>query len=526
MPDFNQALRILSAPENVGLLKAIRRGIEKESLRVTAAGQLAMTPHPRGLGSALTHPRITTDFSEALIELITPPDTDIEVTLQTLEDIHKVVYEQIGDELLWVSSMPCAIGDDGDIPIARYGTSNVARMKEVYRTGLGNRYGRTMQTIAGIHYNWSAPDECLSLLQTACASGESFQNFKTNAYFGLIRNFRRHTWLLLYLFGAAPAICKSFVRNREHNLEPLDANSHTLHKPYATSLRMGDLGYQSSAQESLYVCYNNLEKYTNTLQQALATPYAAYEKLGLKDDSGEYRQLNTHLLQIENEFYSTVRPKRTTRPGETPLKALRERGIEYVEVRCIDLNPFVPVGIDREQADFLDIFLLYSLLADSPDIDPLEYREILANQLATVYEGRAPGFELQRKGQAITLCQWGGELLAAMVPVAAMLDSAYGNQRFSQCLATMEQRLKSSDNTPSAQILAELKTQHISYFQWALAKSRAHKAAFMASPGNSATSSAYAAMASQSLAQQAQIEAADNVSFDDYLAAYFAQHWQ
>src|SRR5690606_38237 len=358
--------------------------------RVTPEGKLAMTPHPKGLGSALTHPRITTDFSEALIELITPPSTDIASTLQTLADIHRVTYDNIGDELLWVNSMPCALGDDSSIPIARYGTSNVAKMKEVYRTGLGNRYGRLMQTIAGIHYNWSAPDECINLLQTACGNSDSFQTFKTNAYFGLIRNFRRHTWLLLYLFGAAPAVCKSFVRDRPHQLVPLGDDSHTLHSPYATSLRMGDLGYQSSAQESLYVCYNNIDAYTRTLKDALATPYADYEALGLKDAEGNYLQLNTHLLQIENEFCSTVRPKRTTRSGETPLKALRERGIEYVEVRCIDLNPFVPLGIDREQADFLDIFLLYNLLIESEGIDEEEYQEILQNQLNTVYEGRKP----------------------------------------------------------------------------------------------------------------------------------------
>ncbi|MCK9503126.1 MAG: glutamate--cysteine ligase [Porticoccaceae bacterium] len=524
MPDLKQALRILSASENLNLLTAIRRGIEKESLRVTPEGKLALTPHPRGLGSALTHPRITTDFSEALIELITPPATSIDTTLQTLADIHRVTYDNIGDELLWVNSMPCALGDDSSIPIARYGSSNVAKMKEVYRTGLGNRYGRLMQTIAGIHYNWSAPDECISLLQTACGNSDSFQTFKTNTYFGLIRNFRRHTWLLLYLFGAAPAVCKSFVRDREHQLVPLGDDNHTLHAPYATSLRMGNLGYQSSAQESLYVCYNDIDSYTQTLRAALATPYSAYEALGLKDADGNYVQLNTHLLQIENEFYSTVRPKRTTRSGETPLKALRERGIEYVEVRCIDLNPFVPAGIDREQADFLDIFLLYSLLTGSADIDREEYQEILENQLSTVYEGRKPGFTLQRRGQTVELRHWGSELLAAMAPVAALLDSAFATNRFSQCLATMQRRLDHSEETPSARILEELRQQKITFFQWGLAKSRQHKASIQACDVDAKTAAIYEEMAAQSLLDQAQIEAADTRTFEDYVAAYYAQH--
>jgi len=526
MPQLEQALRLLSAPENLALLKRVKRGIEKESLRVTPQGQLATTPHPKALGSALTHPRITTDFSEALIELITPATSDIDETLQTLEDIHRVVYRSIGDELLWVSSMPCSIGEDGDIPIARYGTSNVAKMKEIYRIGLGNRYGRTMQTIAGIHYNWSAPDECLELLQQVRGDSSEFQDFKTDAYFGLIRNFRRHTWLLLYLFGAAPAICKSFVRDRPHRLVPMGDDGTTLHTPFATSLRMGDLGYQSSAQESLYVCYNSLTSYTHSLRSALATPYPAYESIGLKDPEGNYRQLNTHLLQIENEFYSTVRPKRTAKSGEAPLKALLERGVEYVEVRCLDLNPFLSVGIDREQSDFLDIFLFFSLLTDSPDIDVEEYRETLQNQLLTVYDGRNPSLQLQRKGAAVLLRTWGMELLEAMRPVAVAFDAAYDDTRFSRSLDTMKKRLVDSELTPSAQILDELRRRDISYFQWALGKSRAHKATLLSGTLSEEKTQSYMDMAATSVSEQANIEASDNLSFETYLANYFAQHQQ
>jgi len=523
---LEQALRALAAPENLALLKRVKRGIEKESLRVTPQGQLATTPHPKALGSALTHPRITTDFAEALIELITPATADIEHTLETLEDIHRIVYRNIGDELLWVSSMPCSIGEDGDIPIARYGSSNVAKMKEIYRIGLGNRYGRTMQTIAGIHYNWSAPDECLSLLQGVRGDGGSFRDFKTAAYFGLIRNFRRHTWLLLYLFGAAPAICKSFVRDRPHRLQPLGEDSNTLHAPFATSLRMGDLGYQSSAQESLYVCYNDLNSYTSSLRSALATPYPPYEDVGLKDDAGNYQQLNTHLLQIENEFYSTVRPKRTADSGETPLKALQERGVEYVEVRCLDLNPYLSVGIDREQSDFLDIFLFYSLLTDSPDINADEYHETLQNQLVTVYEGRDPALHLQRGGAAVSLRAWGSELLEAMRPVAAMLDAAYQDDRFSRSLDTMVQRIEDAELTPSARILGDLRRRGISYFRWTLGRSRANKAALLEDAMDEAKAQAYADMAAESLQDQSQVEASDEISFETYLANYFAQHQQ
>ena len=509
MSDFNQALRILSAPENRLLLTTIKRGLEKESLRVTGEGQLAATPHPATLGSALTHPRITTDYSEALLELITPPVTSVTELLDTLTDIHRFVYRNIGDEMLWVNSMPCAISSDEQVPVAHYGHSNIGRMKTVYRLGLGHRYGRVMQTIAGIHYNWSVPEECLSLLQTASGNTDSFHSYKTQRYFDLIRNFRRNTWLLLYLFGAAPALCRSYVRNLNHQLVPVGDDDHSLHTPYATSLRMGDLGYQSTAQETLTVCYNNLDSYIDTLRGALTHPSPPHEGLRLQ-------QLSTHLLQIENEFYGTIRPKRTTRSGETPIKALSERGVEYVEVRCIDLNPFNPVGIDAEQIHFLDVFLLYCLMADSPCTDDREYREVLDNQKQVVYRGRDPLLRLKRNGTDVGLPDWGRELFAAMAPVARLLDDATGTGHHGEALASLASRLDDLGLTPSARIIATLREERISFFQLALRQARARRDAFVDEPLDPAVADYYRQLASKSLADQAAIEASDSLDFDTF----------
>src|ERR1700704_1541104 len=287
------------------MLNSLRRGIEKESLRVQPDGMLATTPHPAPLGSALTHPHITTDFSESQVELITGVHTNADACLKELTEIHQVVYRAIGDELLWAASMPCRLPADDKIPLGRYGSSNVGRAKSVYRMGLSHRYGRRMQTISGIHYNFSLP-----------------QPLSNEAYFSLIRNFRRHSWLLLYLFGASPAVCSTFVEGREHGLERLSGD--TLYLPHATSLRMGRLGYQSDAQSSLAVSYNSLESYGASLQQAMTQPYPPYEALGIFNPGGEYNQLATTLLQIENEFYGVIRPKRVIRSGERPLHALRE----------------------------------------------------------------------------------------------------------------------------------------------------------------------------------------------------------
>ena len=380
MSPLTSRLSVLSQADHYPLLAGIKRGIEKESLRVSPEGQLSQRPHPKALGSTLTHPSITTDFSEALLEFITPPLGSVPEVLQTLEDIHRYTYQNIGDELLWVNSMPCVLGKDEDIPLADYGNSNIGRMKKIYRRGLGNRYGRLMQTIAGIHYNWSVPDACWQTLKQNSSYSGSLQDYKTDQYFSLIRNFRRHFWLLLYLFGGAPAVCRSFVAGRQHQLRPFNGDDHSLHMPYATSLRMGDLGYQSKAQDSLVVCYNDLSTYIENLREALTESYPDYEEVGVQDLSGKYQQLNTHLLQIENEFYSTIRPKRITSSGETPMRALWQRGIEYVEVRCIDLNPYSPVGIDADQMYFLEVFLLHCLLSDSPRTDKKEYQQVLENQ--------------------------------------------------------------------------------------------------------------------------------------------------
>ncbi len=250
---LEQRIHALLDSDAAATLAGIRRGIEKESLRITTDGTLAQTPHPAALGSALTHPYITTDYSEALLEFITPPSTELHKPLEFLEQLHRYVYSHIGDEVLWVNSMPCMISNDADVPVAQYGSSNVGRMKSVYREGLGHRYGRKMQTIAGIHYNFSYPEEFWKLNQVLEGERGPLQDYISKRYFDLTRNFQRYSWLLVYLFGASPALCKSFLAGREHQLDTFD---HTLFKPNATSLRMSDLGYQSNAQAGLTPCYD------------------------------------------------------------------------------------------------------------------------------------------------------------------------------------------------------------------------------------------------------------------------------
>src|SRR5712671_4548709 len=483
-------------------LTQIRRGIEKESLRVRPDGSLAITPHPPALGSPLTHPHITTDFSESQLELITGVHTDVDRCLEELTRIHQFVFRHISDELLWASSMPCNLPADDEIPIGRYGRSNVGRMKSVYRMGLVHRYGRRMQTISGIHYNFSLPE------------------VSSEEYFALIRNFRRHSWLPLYLFGASPAVCSSFVAGRKHELQALRPG--TLYLPYATSLRMGRLGYQSDAQSALCVSYNGLDKYAASLDAALTKPYPPYEKIKI-EEHGEYRQLNTSLLQIENEFYRTVRPKRRIRPGERPLHALRERGVEYVEVRLMDLDPFDAIGINAPTMRLLDVFLLHCLLSDSPPDTPREIKAIGENQHRVAAQGRQPGLKLNRNEKEILLSEWGTGILAECEPIAAALDAAHGGAAYGEALSGALRLLGDTDLTPSARVLNAMARNHDNvYVRFALAQSLLHRGSLRGMPWPPELEEFFEELTEKSLAEQRRIEAADSLDFETYRRKYLA----
>jgi len=481
----------------------IRRGVEKESLRSQANGALALTPHPGGLGSALTHPHITTDFSESQLELITGVHADAQSVVDELTRIQQVTVRELGEEMLWVSSMPCGLPADDAIPLGRYGTSNVGRSKTVYRNGLGYRYGRRMQTISGIHYNWSLPD------------------VSSEQYFGLIRNFRRHAFLLLYLFGASPAVCSTFVTGRQHQLQAL--NAHTMYLPYATSLRMGRLGYQSEAQASLAVSYNNLQGYGASLQDALTRAYPPYEAIGVRGPDGEYRQLATSLLQIENEFYGTIRPKRVIHPGERPLHALRERGVEYVEVRLMDLDPFEVVGINAQTMRFLDVFLLHCLQSDSPPDTPAEIAALAQNQHRVAERGREPGLQLERNGTQVTLSDWGRELVGQLGPIARQLDSAHGCGDYSAAVAAAEQGLEHPDTLPSARVLRAVTEDYDgSFVAFVRAQSVRTKQAMLDAPLPEEARVHFAQLAQASRDAQRRIEASDTMPFDIYLQEYLS----
>ena len=518
---FERRLAALVNAREHGVLQGGLKGVEKESLRVTPEGKLAQTPHPAVLGSALTHEYITTDYSESLIELVTPAFKESWQLLQFLCDLHQFVYRHLGEELLWATSMPCFLSGDAGIPVAHFGSSNVGRMKEVYRLGLGHRYGRMMQAISGVHYNYSFPAHFWPVLAAVLEERNANQEFTSAQYFALLRNYRRYGWLVLYLFGNSPALCSSFVQGREHNLSQLAPG--TLYEPFATSLRMSDLGYRNKSQAGVHISVNSRAEYVRDLTAAVSTPHPEYQKLGVKVD-GEYKQLNANLLQIENEYYSYIRPKRVARSGEHPSAALRRAGVEYVEFRALDVSAFDPVGVNQNKLRFLEAFAALCVLRESPLIGPSEEAGLDGNHALVARRGREPGLQLNRNGREVSLQQWALELIDSMRGICELLDEGDSQRPYMAALELQEAKVNDAALTPSARSLEELRNTGESFGQFALRMSGVHKNYFLGLyPPNEQRLAEFAAQAAESLEKQVAIERADSVSFDQYLANYFAR---
>jgi glutamate--cysteine ligase len=496
------------------------KGIEKESLRVLADGKLANSKHPVALGSAMTNKFITTDFSEAQLEFVTPAFRNTWETLRTLCEIHQFSYARLDEELLWVTSMPCLMAGDSDIPLARYGNSNVGKMKTVYRRGLGYRYGRKMQTISGVHFNYSLPAAFWPHYKDAEQSGLSLDDFRSDAYMGLVRNFRRMGWLVLYLFGASPALCKSFLGKSAHNLK--DFNENTCFEPFGTSLRMSDLGYSNNSQAKLSISLNSVSEYANDLSCAICTAEPNYEKIGVKVD-GEYRQLSANQLQIENEFYSPIRPKRVAHSGERPTAALRRGGVEYVEVRSLDLNVFDPVGVNQNAMRFTEAFLVYCLLQESPPFDESALAEASRNHTLTAKNGRDPKFRLLRNGKEVALGHWAREIIEDVRAIASVIDQGEGGDAYVQSVDAQSALVENSEETPSARVLEEMRRDGTGFFHFAMKCAIGHKEYFSDLIGLEGDRlQLYKTEAAESLERQRAIEAADDISFDEYLKQYYS----
>ena len=517
---LQQRLSLLNSPGIEEALAKSKIGLEKESLRVMPEGGIAQTPHPAAWGSPLTHPLITTDFSEALTELVTPPCDSVTEVIQSLDDIQNFIYRNLDDEILWATSMPCVVAGETSIPLAEYGSSNAAQMKTAYRRGLGLRYGRAMQVIAGVHFNYSFSEQFWQLYQQLLNNDEPLQDFISEQYMGLVRNLLRYGWLVPYLFGASPAVCKSFLNGKRTILQ--EFNENTYYEPYATSLRLGDIGYQNNKEDlaGIKACYDSLEAYTESLRYAINTPYSGYQEIGVKVN-GEYLQLNANILQIENEYYSTVRPKQILQGNEKPSVALKKRGVAYVELRSVDVNAFDPHGINSEQLHFFEILMLFCLLQESPVLSKSEIAAIDENLVLVAHNGREPGLDLRRGDEKISLQDWASELCNRMKPVASLLDRANYCENYFSSVKSQIASVFDPDLTPSARMLAEMRENNEGFFHHAQRMSKHHYHYYKTHALSESKIKFFEDAAKESIEKQHQIESEDSVSFDEFLQNYF-----
>ncbi|HID47083.1 MAG TPA: glutamate--cysteine ligase [Chromatiaceae bacterium] len=519
-PSVQERLALICEKGNPGLLAKGLFGLEKESLRVAGSGGIALTPHPKSLGAALTHPNITTDYSEALLEFVTPPFREFSEALDCLQNLHLYVQEHLQEELLWATSMPCVLAGEENIPVGRYGSSNHGLMKYIYRLGLGYRYGRVMQVIAGVHFNYSIADDFWPMYQKLSGERGSLREFRDVRYMGMVRNLQRYGWIIPYLFGASPAVCRSFFTDKEPDLLVFDDT--TYYEPYATSLRMGDIGYQNRKEEGMGVkaCYDSLADYVESLACATRTPCPVWEEIGVKVD-GEYRQLNANRLQIENEYYSSIRPKQPPVDMETPSRALKEKGIQYVELRSLDVNAYHPLGVDDHQLRFLHAFMLYCLLASSPEISCTERREIDRNLIWVAQQGRDPLLKLQCDGKAVLFRDWATALLDAMQPLADILAKEKRDDGYRDALAMQRLKVLDADQTPSGRMLREMRGNGEGFYQFAQRLSLEQWRYFSARELDGAFRDNMREVGLLSLKQQEELETGEKESLDDFLQRYF-----
>ena len=298
-------------------------GFEKESQRVHADGSIVTTPHPKSFGSRSYHPYIQTDFAESQLELITPPNKKVEDSLRWLSAIHEVVLRSLpDDEYIFPLSMPAGLPPAEKIKVAQLDDpADVA-----YREHLVKSYGTYKQMVSGIHYNFQLNADLIQTLFKAQSEYQSAVEFQNDLYLKMAKNFLRYQWILLYLLSATPIVDKNYFKD---GISPLKPNQ------YVRSLRSSQYGYVNAPE--IIVSYDSVEKYVETLEHWVT--------------EGK--------LIAEKEFYSNVRLR-----GAKKAREFLDNGIQYLEFRLFDLNPFEPYGINLEDAKFIHHFILLMIWLD------------------------------------------------------------------------------------------------------------------------------------------------------------------
>ena len=394
-------------------------------------GVISAKEHPKSLGHPLTNQYITTDFAEALLELVSPTFSRTDELITWLQFLHGFVATNIGknDERLWPASMPPILPDPDNFKIAEYGTTHQGQIRNIYRQGLSLRYGRRMQAIAGIHLNLSFTEEFLQLHREI---SESDDNANT-IYLNILRNYIRNSWLINFLLGSSPVMDASFFKNETVPDFLGKHKERSYYHPSSTCLRMGDIGYNNRKHRVLNICFNSIEEYIKTIKGLTKRPEEEYARLGIKNAAGEYRQLNTNLLQIENEYYASIRPKAARSREQKTIDSLAENHTQYLEIRNLDIDPFLPYGVDASRINFMQMFFVYLSLLPSPPIgaEECQYVRQLERQIIMNNLSQDKDFELMG-GYILNINDQAEKMLGEMQAVAEILDVAAGKDDYSR----------------------------------------------------------------------------------------------
>ncbi len=358
------------------------KGLEKENLRSDKDGKISNKTFPDVFGVHNHNRYVTLDYSEPHLEIVTPPFKDNFAVFNFLQDLHAHVESNLDGDLLWNYSMPPRFKSKY-IKLPPHRETNTTKLAHLYRLGLRNRYGDKMQSTAGIHFNFSFSESAISSL--GCG--------KTDLYLGTCRNFLRLFPMILRLMGCSPIAHKSFLKGRNINIESL--NEADCYLPKSTSLRVSRLGYYSEEQDENFITFNTLEGYLETIKNYINTPNTKFKDISLDLK----QQVNNGTIQMESELYNHIRPKGILSKNIRAYNQLKENGIEYLEIRSIDLNPYSDIGVSIEDIDFLELVTLYCALSDSPLIDDIESSYIKENIRRSSESGQNCNF----------ICSYNGE---------------------------------------------------------------------------------------------------------------------
>ncbi|ADD79767.1 glutamate--cysteine ligase [Candidatus Riesia pediculicola] len=511
LPDISEKLLLLK--KNPHMLSGLKRGIERETLRIKPNGEISTSIHPICFGKSLTHPWITTDFAESLLELVTPTYQDIGYVLKFLRDLHRFVLKNLDHELIWPLSMPCLLRSDSHINLAKYGISNLAKFKMLYRTGLKHRYGSSMQIISGIHYNFSFSLNFWKILSDPNDKRNQLEKV-SDGYLKIIRNYYRFGWIIPYLFGASPGILKSSLKN-ENIFSMKYGREGTYYLPYATSLRLSDIGYTGEFQNKIDIHLNGLLDYVQSIKKALNEPHPTFINIGLKDCFGNLLQLNTNILQIENELYSTIRPKRSTISGESYIDSILKKGIEYLEIRSLDINPFTAIGIHETQIYFLDLFLIWCALTESPLMNREELYRCKKNWKEIVLNGRKPYNRILIDNVSRSIKNVGNDLFEKLTKVADTLQDIFLSEKYKIVCNELRTMIDRPELTYSGRMMNLMVRDGLLKYGLKLAKT--YRTELRSEEFEVISNKDFEKMREFSIRRQREIEQSDQLSFEKYL---------